>query len=390
MMTQSYAPAKVFVDLYDLYTGPGSIAADLADTMGKTSGAAPLLVSTGSDLVLFPGAGAAPRCESFRHSTRGFKELTAISHLGTAVAWLVQMNEAAIPGWQDRARAVIAQCEKTRALCTGDHLRDHIRVAAWQGREDQIADMMDYAARVTIDFLAAGLRDPSRMSFAHLRDNFLEPAEGQGIEIPFNDVMVATFALTVLDIASRMIGWMRAESIDWPRAMVIIAGSSGRPTAGLTWATNNMCHQIWRASGQTLPPENLLIAPHLPGLDLGLLTKPGELAALEARYRAYWFRTRITADIGARMLEGFPAFQPSIEGKQQIGEGQTTISEMPSLRDPADRFTAITRLRMVMEDPRQLLSNCAAEFVVDELCAHDLDPAKVAIPGFTGRVFPRG
>jgi hypothetical protein len=58
------------------------------------------------------------------------------------------------------------------------------------------------------------------------------------------------------------------------------------------------------------------------------------------------------------------------------------------LRSPDDRVTAITRLRFVMEDPAQLLSNSVAHYVIDQLCDHDNDPSRVVIPGFTNVSYP--
>jgi hypothetical protein len=37
----------------------------------------------------------------------------------------------------------------------------------------------------------------------------------------------------------------------------------------------------------------------------------------------------------------------------------------------------------VLEDPAQLLSNVAAQYVLDQLAAHDNDPAQVFIAGFS-------
>ena len=54
----------------------------------------------------------------------------------------------------------------------------------------------------------------------------------------------------------------------------------------------------------------------------------------------------------------------------------------------ADRVTAITRLRFVMEDPSQLLSNSVAHFIIDQLCQHDNQPAQVVIPGFSNITYP--
>jgi hypothetical protein len=61
---------------------------------------------------------------------------------------------------------------------------------------------------------------------------------------------------------------------------------------------------------------------------------------------------------------------------------------MPRLRSPDDRFTAITRLRFVMEDPTQLLSNSVAHFVIDQLCEHNNRAELVVIPGFSKVSYP--
>lgn len=88
------------------------------------------------------------------------------------------------------------------------------------------------------------------------------------------------------------------------------------------------------------------------------------------------------------MFDGFPAFVPDIGEAPIIADPAGTLSEMPRLKHPNDRYTAIARLRMVMEDPRQLLSNSVAEFIIDELSEKRLDPRAITIPCFTDTVYP--
>ena len=165
----SYTPHPDFLQLFDAYTGPNSIAAELGAKRSQSAGGKPLLVSTGSDLVLFPGGGAAPIVESFRLSTRGFKELTAVSHLGTVAAWLAEMNESGDGDWRRWAKMVIGQCQAVRALNSDHHWSDVVRVEAWRGMESKIADLVDYACRVTEALLIDVLAHPERMTYAHLR-----------------------------------------------------------------------------------------------------------------------------------------------------------------------------------------------------------------------------
>jgi hypothetical protein len=204
-----------------------------------------------------------------------------------------------------------------------------------------------------------------------------------------NDMMAATFALVFLDTGHRVMRWLRAQDFDWERLMVMISGRAGRPTAGLTWQTNSMCHLLWRASGQTLAPERLYIAPHAPGLVLSDLADVAGRDAIEAQFRQIWFSSRATVELGRLMYEGYPAFQPLMNNAPIVDATTQAISELPSVRSPDDRRAIITRLRFVMEDPGQQLANAAAQYIVDALCAVDNRPGDVVIPGFTNTTYPR-
>jgi hypothetical protein len=385
-----YSPPSEFTQLYKLYTSdPDSMGKHLTVRMAKLSENDPLLVITGSDAVLFPGSENAPVAESFRKSTRGFIELASVSHLGTAVAWLVRLRELEDPIWRRDAERLIEQIDRTREINSEDLWRRDIAVPALAGYESKIADMVDYSCAVTKAFLADGLADESHMNFEHLRRNFLEPVGSAAVPIPINDMMVATFALAFLDIGHRMIRWMRDEISDWQRLMVMLSGRSGRPTAGLTWANNNMCHLVWRASEQRLPPERVYIAPHAPSLVLADLENEDQLRNLNSAFREIWNNTRSSVELARSMFAGFPAFEPAATPAPTIPvSGRQIVHEMPALRSPDDRFTAITRLRVVMEDPGQLLANSVAPYIIDQLCANGNRPADVVIPGFTNVTYP--
>jgi hypothetical protein len=358
--------------------------------MAAASNDDPLLVITGSDAVLFPGSGKAPVVESFRKSTRGFIELASISHLGTALAWLVRLRELNDGVWRGDAARLIEQIDHTRSINTEEIWRNEIAVPALAGYESKIADMVDYSCRVTRDFLVAALADDSLMNFPYLRASYLEPVNSAAVPVPINDMMVATFALAFLDIGYRMIRWLREHIVDWERLMVMLSGRSGRPTAGLTWASNSMCHLIWRASGQQLSPERLYIAPHAPSLILADIQNEEQLRQLSAQFREIWNNTRASVEMARTMFDGFPSFEMAMRTPPTIPLTATSVlHEMPSLRSPDDRFTAIARLRVVMEDPGQLLANSVASYVVDQLCACDNRPGDVVIPGFTHVNYPK-
>ena len=204
-----------------------------------------------------------------------------------------------------------------------------------------------------------------------------------------NDMMAATFALVFLDTGFRIARWLEAQQVDWERLMVIISGRAGRPTAGVTWQTNSMCHLLWQVSGHRLDPERLLIAPHAPGLVLSDLADSDSAVTAEAQFRQLWFGSRATVELGRLMYQGYPAFHRAIDAAPVIDATTRSAGELPVVRSHDDRRSVITRLRFVMEDPAQQLANAGAQFMIDQLCENGNDPSKVKVPGLTDIEYPR-
>ena len=55
---------------------------------------------------------------------------------------------------------------------------------------------------------------------------------------------------------------------------------------------------------------------------------------------------------------------------------------------PDDWFAMTSRLRVVLEDPRQLLSGAVTDYAAQQLVDHDNDPLKVTVPGPRRRALP--
>src|SRR5882757_8403329 len=252
---ERYRPGDTFRRLFAAYTADDfSIGRHLADALVLERGNDPLLVTTGTEMILFRG-GREPIVRSFRKSTRGFIELTAVSHLPCAVAWMMRMRELGHHVWRKDAQYLLEQLDDVRGQNTEGYWRDHVDVAAYRGIESKIVDLVDYACAVTSGVVQRELASEKGTSFAELRSRYLDPVGSAEVPVPMNDMMAATFGLAFLDIGHRVIDWLRNEDIDWARTMVLITGRTGRATSGFTWATNNMCHLIWQASGKKMPPE---------------------------------------------------------------------------------------------------------------------------------------
>ena len=175
MSKPPYTPHPSFRSLYEAYTGPGSTGLHLTRHMVELTRRDPLLVVTGSDYVLFPGSGRRPVVEGFRNSTRGFVELTAISHLGPAIAWIFRLRELGYAGWREDAERLVERTRKVREFNTEAYWSNDVAVEAWRGYESKIVDLIDYSCDVTLAFLSGCLADESRMTFENLREAFLDP-----------------------------------------------------------------------------------------------------------------------------------------------------------------------------------------------------------------------
>ncbi len=377
------------IDLFTIYTAsPTSMGARLAAAVARSTAGDPLIVATGTDLALFPGDGAAPTIEPFRYSTRGFKELAAISHLGPALATLVALREADQSSpWQADAEQLLAVTKAARAANSVELWRERIAVRAFTGREPAIAAMVDYSCALTERFLNRALDDPSYLTMKSLRENYLE-GPSANLPVPFNRVMVATFFLSGMDIAHRLISWADHLDLDWAQAMVIVAGKAGRPTAGVTVESNSVAGVIIAASRDRLPLERLYIAPHAPVFPAYDGTNIDGAARLETDYRRLWSSLRATSELGRDMFEGFPQFRPRPLERVKLTADVTTVHEKPAVDRPDDWYALTTRLRVVMEDPQQLLSGAVTDYASRLLVETANDPTAVFVPGLDGEPYP--
>jgi hypothetical protein len=379
------------VALFTTYTAsPDSIGAHLAQAAVSAAEHDPLLVVTGTDLVLYPGDGKPPLVEPYRLATRGFKELAGVSHLGPAVATLARLRELT-GDWRADAVRLRDSVRAARAANSPSLWRDQLAVRAFAGREDAIAAMIDYSCALTERFLDRALADPAALTMANVRRDYLQgPAIDGELPVPFNRVMIATFYLTGMDIAHRLIDWLDAVDIDWTRAMVIFAGQAGRPTAGVTQESHSIAGVVRAVSGGLLDPQRVFIAPHAPVLPPHDPAGDDTTAAadLEPGYRRLWAGLRATSELAGGMFDGYPRFAVPAAAPGVIGPGTATVGGKPAVQGPDDWFALVTRLRVVMEDPAQLLSGAVTDYASAELVAHRNDPSAVTVPGLDGEPYP--
>jgi hypothetical protein len=202
--------------------------------------------------------------------------------------------------------------------------------------------------------------------------------------------MLATFFLVALDISHRVMAWFKEQSVDWNRTMVLVAGQQGRPTAGVTWTTNSVCQLILGASNQKLSLERMYIAPHAQSFTVKDPDDVDAVRAFEEPLRSIWFGTRAISNLALTMFEGYPRYAPGSYEPPVIGKDTRELSEMPRILGPDDMLTMTTRLRLVVEDLRQLLCGCVTDYAVEQLRLNGNHPATVVVPGLDRYAYPTG
>jgi len=392
MTTTSHPEVPEMVDLFKVYTAdPPSIGSALARTAYRSRQHDPLVVATSFDITLYPGQGKAPQVQGFRGATRGFNELAGLSHLGPAVATLVSLREHGDDdAWRAQAQRLISATERARAVNTVVLWRDIIAVEAFRGREQRISQMYDYACAATVGYLRRALTDDGYLCRDSLQRDYLGSVAGgvHGSAL-INEMMVATFFLVALDNAHRLLRWFRSVRVDWDRAMVIVAGRQGRPTAGVTWNTSSVAAMLRGASEYRLPLERMYIAPHAPTFATPEDGDLSEVVKLEEPLRQLWCGLHAIQQLGETMFPGYPRFSAGRVAAPDVSDPAVTeVSEMPLIRDADDFRAMVTRLRVVLEDPRQLLSSCVTDFAVAQLVQNDNDPTKVTVPGLDNIDYP--
>lgn len=381
-----------FLALFDVYTAnPKSIGANLSRLTAKAGQNPPLIVATGADFVLYPGGGGEPEIQGYRLSTRGFKELAAVSHFGPALASIVRIKELDPDSglWRTEAERLLTATEGARKVNSPALWRDRIAVPSYQGREVAIANMVHYACEVTERYIKRALAHPETLTAEDLRTQYLEAKDSQvGATVPMNKVMIATFFLVAMDTAHFVIDWFDRRKIDWSTAMVVIVGRQGRPTAGVTWTTNAVCSYILGASRGKMDLDRIYIAPHAPPFPVNHKSTPEEARAHEGTMRELWWYTRAMSDLGPMMYEGYPRFSPGAATRPRLTADTTQVAEMPAIEGPDDWRALNTRMRVILEDPRQLLAGCVVDYAVDTLQQAGNDPSKVVVPGLDRTSYP--
>jgi hypothetical protein len=393
--TGSYSAPGEFMNLFFDFTGSnepdypagqptlGQMLTQAIIAKESASGApGPLLLVVGSDIYVYESAGGTRLGhERFRADrASGFYELTAISHIGPALAYLAQIKANGDARWKARLVSLQTHVGQVRALNqrASDNWLDLLNQPAWSARKAQIRNMVDYACARTLSYIGS-LGNGDSFTAASVNDDFFNGTSAE-YPIPFVNVMIGTFMLEALRGAADVHDSLARLRLDWPRAMVLVSSRAGsNVSSGLTEGTNWLVLFLKAVSGFTLPDDRIKIVPYAevrPSLGQAQLA-PADLGYYVQRVWGPLFYRKVVSD---QVFAGIPTIylpdRPPLPGDYFVTQAGAI-----------DQF--MIRMKHSLRDAREMLSNTVAFWMVQELASKKWDAGAVEIPGLTAG-FPAG
>jgi hypothetical protein len=393
--TSGYTAPAEFMNLFFDFTGSGEPGYPAGQpTMGQmltqaaakdaTSGDAPgpLVLVVGSDIYVYDSkSGMQLSHERFRADrASGFYEMTAISHIGPALAYLAQIKANGDARWQPRLASLRTHVAAVRALNAraADNWLDRLNQPAWSTRKAQIRNMVDYACARTLNYIDA-LGDGARFTAAGVNDDFFDGTSAE-YPIPFNNVMIGTFMLEALRGATDVHDTLAPLKLDWPHAMALVMSRAGsNVSSGLTEGTNWLVLFLKAVSGFTLPDDRIKIVPYAevrPSLGEAQMAEADLTYYVQRVWGPLFYRKVVSDQVFARIPTIYLPDRPPLPGDYDVTKA-----------DAIDRF--MIRTKHSLRDSREMLSNTVAFWMVPELARKNWDAAAVDIPGLTTG-FPAG
>jgi hypothetical protein len=392
-VTGSYTAPAEFMNLFfdftgseepDYPAGQPTLGQMVTQSAKESAGGAPgpLVLVVGSDIYVYDTAGGARLgAERFRADrASGFYELTAISHIGPALAYLAQIKANGDARWQARLASLRTHTAQVRALNrrAADNWLDRLNQPAWSAHKAEIRAMVDYACARTLSYIDS-FGNGDRFTTAGVNDDFFNGTSAE-YPIPFVNVMIGTFMLEALRGAADVQGSLARLKLDWPHAMVLVSSRAGsNVSSGLTEGTNWLVLFLKAVSGFSLPDDRIKIVPYAevrPSLGQAQLA-PADLAYYVQRVWGPLYYRKVISD---QVFAGIPTIylpdRPPLPGDYVVTQAGAI-----------DQF--MIRMKHSLRDAREMLSNTVAFWMVRELANKNWDAGAVDIPGVTTG-FPGG
>jgi hypothetical protein len=385
---KAYITPQAFKDLYFEFTGRGDknfpkgkvnisqllYNAELAKNADLTQADAPLVMFINSTLYIYDNNGKQQLAFLMRTAPNsGFTEMTAISHIGPALAYLVKAKEYGSDAWKSGLENLLKDIKAVRTVNaqTTDNWLTKINSPLWKRYLPAIHNMVDYACSMSGSYINDVLNGKKEFTMTSLQKDFLEGSKDY--PIPYNDIMVATFMLTAYQSTIEIHEQVEKLNINWSKAKVIIRFVAGsNVTAGVSAGSNWLVPFVKALSNNTLPDDRIFIAPYAdvkPTLGHSDMSKE-DFTYYDRIWTSVYNRTHVANDVFTTIPSIKIPERPPIPGDYSYSKA-------------SDIMDFLMRLKYSLSMPTEMLSNTVAFWVSGELAAKRWDISKVAIPGLT-------
>ncbi|MCC7453322.1 MAG: DUF5624 domain-containing protein [Crocinitomix sp.] len=392
MQTQSTFQ-KAYTDLFTAYTGPmgkgqgqpgiGTLAANAAAT--KAGPDSPLLYAYGANLAWFATNQTLQPTSSETISpilssgfAPGMIELAAVSHLGPAIGSLIRLQEN---GTEQDNYEVMNSIEKL-LTCSKEAKRMNT-ADAWteinpifSTYANDLTTMIEAGLGQVNHYLARVSAGQTPLNFETFRTELLNPSHSKFPS--FDSVMIATFALANLANHYQVLTWLDntiTDAASIPKMTVLLSGSAGRATAGLTAKTNPSYLRLmaWAKSKGYSLKSQIYIAPFGPAFSVPSTDK-FDWYSLEKTARGIWWQTELAVGLSEPMFKDYPS-EKQLDGI--LGESEITE---PSMAD------FMRRLKYSLGHSTQELASSTSGYILRSLLKNGTQPAGLWIPGLSNNV----
>lgn len=390
----TFTTPKPFMDLFYDFTGstlPGypkgkinasqSLLNVVKPHLSSPSEAGPLILFVNSSFYIYDASGKRQLAMQLRASQHtGFFPMTAISHIGPAIAYYAKVKEEGGTDWKAGLNQLLKDINAVRRLnqSTKDNWLDTLHEPIFMQHRKAIQNMVDYACAMSGNYISEVLKGKPFTEDRVYQDFYHHSAKR--FPIPYNTVMVGTFMLTATETLDSIYRAVKGVSLNWSSARVLVRNVAGQNlTAGVSKESNWLVPLIINLSDGKLAENRVFIAPYakvVPSLGKQKLPQKD----LDYYRLTVWGTTYNRVSIAKRVFTAIPNIESD------------SLKSLPGNYDntpPSDMLAFMKRLKYTLSEPTEMLSNSVAFWMVGEFAAKRGNLKKIIIPGLT-MGFPKG
>tara|TARA_R110000868_G_scaffold8205_3_gene42437 strand:- start:27379 stop:28602 length:1224 start_codon:yes stop_codon:yes gene_type:complete len=392
----NYTTPQAFYDLYYDFTGYShgdypkgqtAIAQDLAKVIAhpEAGKSAPLVVANSVGIYVYsdePGHRLISSASYRAAPNSGFYEITSISHVGPAIAYLGALKDAGNDAWEKHLDPLIkhlTDVRKINAAPIAKHWLTQLDSVVFRGKEAQIKNMIDYACSLAANYLISVKQSKEAFGSQHIVDHFLNVSSKE-YPVPFDTVMISTFVLAGLQSVYELYSALNNPDINWPNARIMLHNLAGTNYgAGMTEGSNWLVPVVKSIAGTVLNPKRILILPYAPPSEhLGDDVLPDDEFDKMANqtWGSIYSRPAISEAAFSHVEDITIPYRAPLPGDYEITKA-----------DQIEDF--VKRLKFSITSPKQMLSNTVGFWLAGEAVNKQWQFDKMDLPGLT-HGFPTG